>query len=262
MALTVPGYSGGYITGNGSEYTVSCTITNSTIPDWMKIFSNNSLTCNNNIPRVTLEYPIPTTQDTEYNKNTPYFGIGNIVTNDYTTDNIINVTGTLAYNNIAYTGTDGTYYWGLDPAAVKRSKFKSNLLVQVKSRACPIVGVSPEERKAIETLREVISESDYRKYVKHGFLMVRGSDGDLYQVYRDRSHTKVWHDGKIIEEVCVRIKDSNVPPTDNVIAFKTLIEIHAEGFKAMGNRFKSGDILNTTYNIAANNYVVEYREAA
>jgi hypothetical protein len=117
-------------------------------------------------------------------------------------------------------------------------KLKSQLAIVVKSRACPVGGVSEAEQRALDSLREMVSESDFRKYLKHGFLMIRGASGDLYQVYRDRHHTKIWRDCKMVEEVCVRIKDSSVPLTDNVIAFKTAIEVSEESFKAMGNLFK------------------------
>jgi hypothetical protein len=156
---------------------------------------------------------------------------------------------------------DGTVYWG-ENFPSKRSQLRSNLVIVVKSRACPIQGASPEEQIALETLRELISESDYRKYIKHGFLMVRGSDGDMYQVYRERSHTKVWRDGKVIEEICVRIKDGNVPPTDNVIAFRTLIQINAEAFKEMGNRFPMGTVRNGQATFVINNENMFYRAAA
>jgi hypothetical protein len=180
-----------------------------------------------------------------------------------------NVIGNYILNDVNYTANltmGGTVYWG-ENFPSKRSQLRSNLVIVVKSRACPIQGASPEEQTALETLREIISESDYRKYVKHGFLMVQGSDGDMYQVFRTRSHTKVWRDGKVIEEVCVRIKDAAVPPTDNVIAFRTLIQINAEAFKEMGNRFPmSGDRnvmmggVGTTF--IANNENVFYRAAA
>jgi hypothetical protein len=174
-------------------------------------------------------------------------------TNEYTGYDINNVCG---LNNWSTILDDwNTYGWEKNPTALKKSKIRGNLIVITKSRACPIAGVSPAEQKALDTLREMISESDYRKYIKHGFLMVCGSDRDMYQVFRTQSHTKVWRDGKVIEEICVRIKDFNVPPTDNVIAFKTLIEINSEAFKLMGNRFPIANnqsiVANNMYRLAA-----------
>jgi hypothetical protein len=123
----------------------------------------------------------------------------------------------------------------------KKNKLKQNLVILVKSRAENIALKSAPQNElvAIETLREMISEEAFRKYMIHGFILVQGSDGCTYQIFRNRHHTKVWRGGKIIEEICVRIKaETKAPATDNVIAFKTMIEANAENFKKLGNIYK------------------------
>jgi hypothetical protein len=117
-------------------------------------------------------------------------------------------------------------------------KLRSNMTIIVKSRSNPIAGISNSEAIAIETLREMITEEEYRRYIKHGFILVKGHSGDVYQVFRMASHTKVWRSGTVVEEVCVRIQDVKVPPTDNVIAFKTIIEASEAEFKKLGNVYK------------------------
>ena len=112
---------------------------------------------------------------------------------------------------------------------------RKKLIIHVKSRAHPIVGVDEREARAIETLREMISEADYRRYIKYGFILVRGHSRAIYQIFRESSHTKVWLNGQVIEEICVRIKDHAIPPTDNVIAFKVLVETSEELFRKQGN---------------------------
>jgi len=119
-----------------------------------------------------------------------------------------------------------------------KQKFKNNMRVNIKSRANVINKVPKNEQVAIETLREMISETEFRKYIKYGFVLVKGKSGNTYQVFRNRSHTKVWRNGKVVEEVCVRIKSSAIPPTDNVIAFKTMIEADEDEFKKVGNIYK------------------------
>lgn len=42
--------------------------------------------------------------------------------------------------------------------------------------------------------------------------------------------------GELVEEICVRLK-SGMPPTDNVIAFKTIIETNEKYFALLGNRY-------------------------
>lgn len=98
--------------------------------------------------------------------------------------------------------------------------------------------VSKEENVALETLREMITEAVFRKYLKYGYVVVKGASGDYYQIFRNRSHTRVWRGGKIIEEVCVRIADTSIPATDSVIAFITMIKASEEDFKKSGNVYK------------------------
>jgi hypothetical protein len=126
----------------------------------------------------------------------------------------------------------------VDKKALLAMKLKSNLVIAVKSRVQEIQQAPPEERVALETLREVISEAEFRKYLRYGFILVRGQSGDVFQIFRNRSHTRVWRNGKVVEEVCVRIKASDVPPTDNVIAFRQIIQTSEAEFKKLGNVYK------------------------
>lgn len=122
-----------------------------------------------------------------------------------------------------------------DRRAELRKKIRTNLVIKIKTRAQPIRGIQKNEEIAIETLREMITEQEFRRYVKHGFIMVAGQNDRFYQVFRNNPHTKVWYKGKVIEQVCVRIQDRNIPATDNVIAFKTMIETDEAEFKKLGN---------------------------
>ena len=138
------------------------------------------------------------------------------------------------------------YYWPIfnkipeTQKEIKRQRIRSNLIINIKSRADLIINKNtPEnERRAIETLREEITESEFRKYIKYGFVLVNGQSGKTYQIFRNEPHTKVWKGGKIIEEICVRIRDRNIPPTDNIIAFKNIIQIDEKEFRKLGNVYK------------------------
>ena len=126
-------------------------------------------------------------------------------------------------------------------AAFKKAELKRNLTIIIKSRALSIENNVPENEKiAQETLREMITEMEFRKYIKHGFISVPGAEGKTYQIFKNRHHTKVWKGGEVIEEVCVRIShNANVPPTDNVIAFMSMILASEEEFKKMGNVYRN-----------------------
>ena len=136
-----------------------------------------------------------------------------------------------------------TYYGGVvdikeAQKLIKRQYLKRNLVINIKSRANLIRDIPKNEQVAIETLREEITETEFRKYIKYGFVLVEGQSGKTYQVFRNESHTKVWKGGKVIEEVCVRIRDYKIPPTDNVIAFLNMIQIDENEFRKMGNVYK------------------------
>jgi hypothetical protein len=123
-----------------------------------------------------------------------------------------------------------------------RKNLKKNLMVMIKTRAEPIYNAPLNERIAIDTLREMITEIEFRKYVKHGFILVRASNGCTYQIFRNRDHTKVWHQGAVVREICVRLKsNTNVPPTDNVIAFKVMVETDPDSFEQLGNIYKMAE---------------------
>jgi hypothetical protein len=124
-----------------------------------------------------------------------------------------------------------------DPKTAKRSRIKSNLIIPIKSRALPPIRkeVPENEQVAMETLREMVTEQEFRKYLKYGFVLVPGVGGKTYQVFKNRSHTKVWKNGKIVEEICVRIKSYDIPQTDNVIAFMSMIQASEEDFRKLGN---------------------------
>jgi len=166
-----------------------------------------------------------------------------------TWDTAFSTTGWTDYENMTHryiTGDFDVKFYPLchgelqhDGILHKKMAIKNNLAVHVKSRVNIINEVPENEAVAIETLRETISETEFRKYIKFGFVLVQGQSGNMYQVFRNKWHTKVWKNGKVIEEVCVRIKsDIKAPPTDNVIAFKTLIETDEEEFKKLGNVYK------------------------
>ena len=136
---------------------------------------------------------------------------------------------------------DNSGHTAYDLRDMIRSTLKANLCIHMKSRASPLPKNTQEsERIALETLREMISEQEFRNYLKYGFILVKGQSGRIYQISQHNQHTKVWDRGVLVEEVCVRInRQIGVPPTDNVIAFKVMIETSEELFKSRGNVYNT-----------------------
>jgi len=122
--------------------------------------------------------------------------------------------------------------------AIKKSNFHNNLVIGIKNRSHCFGNISNNERNAIDSLREMISEAMFRKYLKFGFILVFGKSGHIYQIFRNKSHIKVWERGNLVEEICVRIRNGDIPLTDNLIAFKIMIETDEEEFKKLSNVYK------------------------
>lgn len=110
--------------------------------------------------------------------------------------------------------------------------------IRVKSRAAPIGHVQGSEAAALECLREMVSEEEYRRYLVYGFILVTASSGRVYQVHRNQHYISVRENGAVVERVCVYIPDMSIPPTDKLVAFKTMIETDEERFKALGNVYR------------------------
>lgn len=97
-----------------------------------------------------------------------------------------------------------------------------------------IPALSPSELKARSTLRDLISEKAYRRYLINGFIMVKGKSGRYYQIFSDQRHTKVYENEKCINEICIHT-NSLCPPTDHVINLKMLVEFDEQEVWDGGN---------------------------
>jgi len=94
-----------------------------------------------------------------------------------------------------------------------------------------------EEIVALESLREMLTESEWRRYLKRGFIVVRGDSGREYQLFKNKWHAKIREKGKVVAEICSRL-NMPVPPTDNIIAFKAMIQADEKAFEKAGNVYK------------------------
>lgn len=86
------------------------------------------------------------------------------------------------------------------------------------------------EMRARETLRKVIGEENYRRYIKHGFFTVRAKSGLIYQLFP--GNTYCWKDGKRVEHLCVVLR-GDFPATDTLIVRYLMILNNEEGFRAL-----------------------------
>lgn len=155
---------------------------------------------------------------------------------------------------------------------------KSNLVIKVKEKM-KNVGINSVELKARDTLRDMITEREWRRYVTNGFIMVKGSPdfvfdrgmkkvdrdrynaelghgilGDLlgsveekqyrgqfwYQIFGDK-RVQVFKDNKNIGELCIH-SDKICPPTDHVINMKILVELDEQAIWTGANFYEKNRV--------------------
>ena len=116
----------------------------------------------------------------------------------------------------------------------RRQQMRDRMAGDNRKTYRPLRTAEFNELKAQETLRDMISESDWRKYVTNGYVMVKGQSTKWYQVFRDR-RLAVYEGGKKICELCIH--SQNCPPTDHVINMKTLLELDEGAVWAGSNAY-------------------------
>ena len=124
--------------------------------------------------------------------------------------------------------------------SVSDANLINNTLIRVNYRSSPIRrNASPAELKAQDTLRDMLTERDWRRYACNGFIIVKGAKGYYYQVFKDQRPIRVYKDGKLIDTICIHTEGS-LPPTDHVIHMKVLIELNEDMLWKNGNVRRTG----------------------
>ncbi len=164
-------------------------------------------------------------------------------TNDSTsasTDRVFWPAGVIVENDLLNGSTVITYPGGQlpDPKKMKEEQFRRRLkqqitggiplnhrgaLVRANHRPADFSQVAPSEVVALRLLRGMLNEEEWKRYLRYGFIIVRGESGLVYQIVRNQSHVRVYRGGKKVAELCIYV-NGNVPPTDQVIGKKVMVE--------------------------------------
>lgn len=183
-----------------------------------------------------LNYPTITGSCTDiylngfYEENSTIYFNTSATTCGYTTVTSTSIDGRVVA--ITY-GSTGNYYSigsHIDSPAIRAEIKKQDFLDKMR-RSLSIsprrLGLespkSPSEMKARDTLRDLISERDWRNYVMNGFLMIQGPSGKRYQVFNDQRRIRVFEGRENTYELCIHT-DRQCPPTDHVLNLKLFIE--------------------------------------
>lgn len=163
-----------------------------------------------------------------------------------TTPGTYNVTYTMpagtyaAYNNMNFT-VDATGQWNAQYVETKADKLKRRIRQQLgadkRKRAHLHNFVTPPELKARDTLRDMLSEADWRRYVTNGFIMVRGDSGKWYQVFarHNEERIRVYENNRHTATLCIHSSEE-CPLTDHVIAMKIQIEVDEDSLWREANK--------------------------
>ena len=80
------------------------------------------------------------------------------------------------------------------------------------------------ELLALQLLRQMVTSEVFRKYLRYGFVTVRGPSGLTYVIDRSSYFIRVMDSGEMIANLCVVLRDNSIPPTDGVVAKMLICE--------------------------------------
>lgn len=156
----------------------------------------------------------------------------------------INVGDTLGAN-LVYHGTT----WG----EVKPTRSRGRTLARRNHRGMAPRAVrvdfstaTPAELTALQLLRGLVGQDEFRRYLKYGFIMVRGASGLRYQIERGRHVINVWNERGRVHGICVYLA-GNYPPTDDTItrmlmAERDELELWRRGNSSLGRNATLEDL--------------------
>jgi len=146
----------------------------------------------------------------------------------------------------------------LTPEELKRleikERFRRNLTPEILIKRFSLGRAGkPSEGRAREALLQIIGSDRFRRYLKNGFISIKGKSGKIYQIFPGHQMTKVWVNGEHIEDLCVIMVDSSLPPSDSVIMRMLMILDSEEAFRKVANVFprKASMFTNSGICIAA-----------
>ena len=122
---------------------------------------------------------------------------------------------------------------------IKYNITKSNFNL-FKMNPCVAQKLPANELKARESLRDLISEKDWRRYLSSGFIMFKGPTRFWYQIFKNNSEKiKVYEKGILTYRICIHTDEHTCPPTDHVINMMTLIQNDEKTLWLNGNIYDS-----------------------
>jgi len=158
----------------------------------------------------------------------------------------MNLTGIdLEFEILCDSCTEVPHYNAATIKEVIKEVLKKNIKMIIPSRQETLtLQASIAEMKARATLRDMLSEKDYRKYLINGFVMVLGDSGKWYQIFMKQKHVRVYERGKFVKELCIHTSAKECPPTDHVLNLKIMVECDEQSIWDNSNLYEPSKKLN------------------
>ena len=163
------------------------------------------------------------------------------------------------YMEVEWNGTFGNVNWKqVNPYRTPKDRLRDIIrsrkapaaIIRSSRNALP-VPKDVREKRARETMRRVLGEREFRRFMRHGFVSIHGKSGYDYQIFPGQGVTSVFNRGVLIERLCVVLR-GNFCPTDSLMmrylmilndeeqfrsfAIKHSVEIYTEPVKEVDNR--------------------------
>ena len=127
-------------------------------------------------------------------------------------------------------GIDGLTWQSrvVPPGESMRRMIKARMSPAVHRRRTSLsIAMDIREERARRTLRRVIGEQAFKKFVRDGFITVVPKSGLTYRIYPGRGITVVYDRGIIVDRLCV-VLQGDFPPTDSIL-MRYLLILNDEG---------------------------------
>lgn len=185
------------------------------------------------------------------------------VTLDYGTGDLLSETKSIiysAYNNITATSLEGyasnwdtnatttcsnlniysswdsykdDYGWAppvITPSDRMRQMIRDRMAPAIhrgRKRNPMSIAMDIREERARQTVRRIIGEQAYKKFIRDGFITVVPKSGLTYRIFPGHGMTEVYDRGIMVDKLCV-VLQGNFPPTDSLL-MRYLLILNDEG---------------------------------
>lgn len=155
-------------------------------------------------------------------------------------------TNSATSQNLIFTSNDNSIVWKIEPAK-PRTRGRTLNRHGRGARCANFDNATQQEIVALQLLKGLVGQDDFRRYLKYGFVMVRGHSGLRYQIERGRHVVGVWNERSRIDGICVYL-DGPFPPTDGVItrmlmAERDELELWRRGNSKAGRSVTTADLM-------------------